>query len=336
VSLTYEERIAQQIATYAETVNMHDLPDIFHVWSHNYIRPALEDVFGTGSIDEAYALSYLDAKVEGTGRILSIGSGDGEVEIRVAKELLKHGVQDFVIVCSDVSPILVERNKAAAKREGLEQHFEPFVSDLNKIDILGGFNMIMANHALHHIVELEFLFDYCLERLTPDGIFVTCDMIGRNGHMRWPEAKVFVDLIWPMLSEKQKIHTQLQRFNETFIDHDCSLDGDDFEGVRAQDILPLLLQRFRPNKFVGCGGIVDLFVDRGFGHGFDHNDKDDLALVHLIAGLNEALLDAGVITPSWTMASFTKDNRGQKYYRTRTAEASVRARDPFWLRFHPA
>ncbi|WP_165222115.1 class I SAM-dependent methyltransferase [Affinirhizobium pseudoryzae] len=334
MNLTYDERIAQQIATYAETINMHDLPDVFHVWSDSYLRPALEEVFGTSSIDEAYAFGYLDAKVKGRGRILSIGSGDGEVEIRVAKALLKHGITDFTIVCSDVSPILIERNKAAVQRDGLEQYFEPVVSDLNKIDIPGRFDMIMANHSLHHIQELEYLFDYSFERLTENGVFITNDMIGRNGHMRWPEAKVFVDLIWPLLSDTQKIHTQLRRFNEKFIDHDCSLGGDDFEGIRAQDILPLILQRFMPHKFICSGGIIDLFVDRGFGHGFDRGNESDMALIHLIAGINDVLLDAGVITPTWTMASFTKNDRGQKYYRTRTAELAVRKADPSWLRYH--
>lgn len=334
MNISYEDRVAQQIAVYADTTNMHDLPAIFHVWSHNYIRPALEDVFGTGSIDEAYALGFIEANVQGHGKILSIGSGDGEVEIRVAKELLKKNISNFVITCSDISPILNERARKAVQREGLDGYFEIVDADLNNIDVSGMFNMIMANHSLHHIVALEKLFDFSYHRLTDDGVFITCDMIGRNGHMRWPEAKIFVDLFWPLLDEKQKINLQLKRFNNTFIDHDCSLGGNDFEGIRAQDILPLLMQRFYPLKFVGCGGIVDLFVDRGFGYGFDVANEKDIALINSIAGLNEALLDANVITPSWTMASFTKDKRPQKYYRSRSAESSIRLQAPLWVRFH--
>ena len=79
---TYQDRIRAQIAQYAETVNMHDLPEAFHIWSHKCIGSALNEVFGTYSIDEVYALAYIEARQReaGDGRILSIGCGDGGVE----------------------------------------------------------------------------------------------------------------------------------------------------------------------------------------------------------------------------------------------------------------
>ena len=52
----------------------------------------------------------------------------------------------------------------------------------------GQYQIVMANQALHHFVELEMLFDKVFQVLAVDGFFLTDDMIGRNGHMRWPEA----------------------------------------------------------------------------------------------------------------------------------------------------
>lgn len=332
MSMTYEERVREQIAQYAETINMHDLPDAFHIWSNEYIRPALEEVFDTGSIDEAYALAYFDAGSPDDAVFLSIGSGDGAVEIRVAKILLQRGIRNFKFVCTELSPILIERHREALKHENMENFFEIMQVDLNNNNVDRNFDVIMANHSLHHIIELESLFDFCKEKLLNNGVFIACDMIGRNGHQRWSEAKVIVDLLWPLLNDRQKYHVQLQRFNPTFIDHDCTQGGVDFEGIRAQDIMPLLLQRFHPFKFVGCGGIIDLFVDRGFGHGFNVKESQDLALVHMIAKLNDVLLDADIITPVWTMASFTKADRGCRIFRARTPEKAVRRHDPFWLK----
>ena len=56
----------------------------------------------------------------------------------------------------------------------------------------------------------------------------------------------------------------LAQFENTFINHDCSTVG--FEGIRAQDILPLLLDRFQFHRFAAWGGLLDIFVDRAFGH----------------------------------------------------------------------
>jgi SAM-dependent methyltransferase len=336
VELTYEQRIEAQIAQYAETVNMHDLPDIFHVWSHNYIGPPMAEVFGTPSIDEAYALAYIEAREgkPGLGKILSIGCGDGQVEIRVAKILIEKGHRDFLFVCADLSPILLGHLRTAVKNEGLENLFLPIEADLNRIKVEGSFDMIMANHALHHIEALEQLFDYSRIKLTERGIFATCDMIGRNGHRRWIECDVFIQSIWPMLSPKQQYHVQLKRHSETFVDHDCSREG--FEGIRAEDILPLLMKTFNPYKFVGAGGLIDVFVDRGYGHGFNPKDEKDLAMIHHIAGLNEILLDAGAIKPVWTMAYFTKDRRQERFYRNRSAANSLRNPniDPVWTKHY--
>ncbi len=62
--------------------------------------------------------------------------------------------------------------------------------DLNRIDtgISGQFDGVMASHSLHHLVELEHIFDWVKEVLRPGCVFAINDMIGRNGHMRWPET----------------------------------------------------------------------------------------------------------------------------------------------------
>ena len=121
-------------------------------------------------------------------RILSIGCGDGSVEVDLAQNLLKKGIRDFRIVGADLSPILLEHFRANISATSLSDHFNIVEADLNDIKIDGPFNVVMANHSLHHIVELETLFSYVHRELTDSGIFVTNDMIGRNGHMRWPEA----------------------------------------------------------------------------------------------------------------------------------------------------
>lgn len=322
----YSSRVSQQIEQYANTVNMHDLPQSFHLWSHNFILPALQSVYAVDSINDFFVNAVMESYSTCSKRILSIGCGDGLVEIGVAESLLNKGVRDFKIVATDLSPILLDRCRTELAARRLNSFFDVVECDLNNLGsvsaVAGPYDTIMANHSLHHIVELEKLFDFSLASLTPSGVFAANDMIGRNGHMRWPEAAAVVKAFWPLLSPIQRYHVQLQRLDDQFTDHDCSTEG--FEGIRAQDILPLLLERFHASKFVGVGGFVDTFVDRSFGHGFNPEDEHDRDLIMCIATLNDILLDAGTIKPTIMLAHFTKEKREERFYRTRSARNSVR------------
>ena len=329
---SYEEQVQQQIEQYRDTENMHELPPVFHVWSSGHVLPGLQGVFGVDNFNQFYAEALMAACPPGVAppTFLSLGCGDGAVEIGVARCLRERGLGAFRFVCYDLSDILLDRFRAALPSD-LASCFELVAGDLNAHVFATRFNAVMANHSLHHIVDLEGVYRTTFDCLADDGIFVTSDMIGRNGHMRWPEARVFVDFFWPFLTRRQRRNVLLRREENTFIDHDCSTEG--FEGVRAQEVLPLILrQGFHPWKFFGFGGMVDVFVDRCFGPGFDVADPDDAFLARRISFLNEVLLDAGLVKPTMMLGWFTKAARpGGAHYRNRTAAAAVRDADPAWL-----
>lgn len=185
----------------------------------------------------------------------------------------------------------------------------------------------MANHSLHHIEKLEHVFDWSHAHLSDRGTFATCDIIGRNGHMRWPEVEVVLQSLWTLLPEHHRTNRLRVGVEHRFINHDCS--GEGFEGVRAQDILPLLLERFYPARFLGFGGLIDIFVDRCFGHNFNRNNPSDVAFINAVAVIGDALLDSGAATPTMMQAHFTKAKTDPVYFRNRSAERSVR---PTWKR----
>jgi SAM-dependent methyltransferase len=319
--MDYESRVASQIAQYAETANMHELPEVFHFWSNNYLFPPLEALFSAKTIYEIYINACMSIPRNSLA-ILSIGCGDGSIEIEIARLLVMRGLTDFLITGVDLSPALLDRFKKRLEELQLLRYFLIVEADLNSGQVQGPFDVIMAHHSLHHIVELEKLFDFSYRELRDDGIFATCDVIGRNGHMRWPESRAVLELFWPLLKPKQRYHRQLGRLHETFVDHDCSTEG--FEGIRAQDILPLLLEKFHPLKFFGAGGFIDLMTDRGYGHGFDLNDPDDLRLIKCMADLNEIMLDSGQIKPTLMFGYFVKYPCDELSYRGRTAIKSIR------------
>lgn len=117
--MDYQERVAQQIQQYAETIDMHALPAIFHVWSGRYVGPGLQELFGAARICEVYLDAYRAARQSGrTTRILSVGCGDGAVEVEFAQELLASGQHDFRITGADLSPILLARARKMYQKQG--------------------------------------------------------------------------------------------------------------------------------------------------------------------------------------------------------------------------
>ena len=318
----------------AQSYDMRDPAPIYHTWSDAYCWPGIQEVFDVLDMNSFFVEAFIAGSQTHAGRrpaYLSLECGDGAVEIGIAKTLVERGITHFRFVACDRSETQLARFRAAIPAD-LTDHFELRTGELNPGEFAHEFNVIMANHSLHQMVALEEIVKAAYEALTSDGVFVTADMIGRNGHMRWPETRLFVDFFWPFLSHAQRRNVVLTRSEMRFLDHDCS--NENFEGIRSQDVLPLVLrQGFHPWKFFAFGGIADVFVGQFFGPNFDVANAADVFLIRRIGLLNQILLDLGAIKPTIMMAYFTKRPCEEIHYRNRTAQAAIRdsAADPAWL-----
>ena len=144
--------------------------------------------------------------------------------------------------------------------------------------------------------------------------------------MRWPEALEAVQEIWRDIPDRYKYNQHLKRFEEMYDDWDCSTES--LEGVRAQDILPLLIENFHFEVFLAFANVIDIFIDRAFGHNLDPGNPDDLAFVDRVACLDETLLDRGLITPTHLVAAMRlKPVETPKIFRHWTPEFCVRRPD---------
>lgn len=298
----YDQRLATETAIFAEQTEVHDLPAIFHYWSNRYLRPKLE-TFGFSNPDEFFA-RYLElAHAEAESRPLrfaSLGCGNCDTEVRVAGLLAGRGLRDFTIDCVDINRAMLDRGEALAADAGVSAHIRTVVGDFNDWHPEIRYAAIVANQSLHHVLNLEGLFAAIEHALDANGRFITSDMIGRNGHMRWPEALDIVQEFWAELPPQYRYNVQLKRHEETFDNWDCSKES--FEGIRAQDILPLLVERFDFELFIAFANVIDPFIGRSFGSHFDANKKAGRTFIDRVHERDETEILAGRVKPTHMLA----------------------------------
>ena len=308
----HARKIEQERIRFAKDLNVHDLPDIFHYWSNRYVLPLFQ-AFGTSGPDD-FIRKFLDqqcvAKVD--AQFVSIGSGNADTEIALARQLQASGHDRFTLVCTDINEAMLERGRQAAAQNGVSQRMRFERMDFNHWRPEQTYDAVVANQCLHHVVELEDLFESIKHALSSNGYFLASDMIGRNGHMRWPEALEIVERFWDELPANYKFNHQFQRQMDRFENFDCSSEG--FEGVLAQDILSLLVERFHFEAFIAYGNVIDPFVDRGFGHNFDAHSEVDRGIIDRIQGADQVALESGRIKPTHMAAAMTLDGAGAGRY----------------------
>lgn len=302
----YSARVASEVNRFAGNTFVHNLPSIFHYWSDTYVRPKLNAI-GFDSVTDLFTkpLAELCRRQPQTHlRFVSIGAGNCDFELDVAKELTAAGHTNFIIDCLDLNASMLERGAQAAAEAGHSAHIAPLQGDFNHWQPAHEYDAILAAQALHHVLNLEGLFAQIKASLKPHSLFITSDMIGRNGHERWPEALEAVQHFWHRLPPSYRYNWQLRRYEDAFQDWNCA--GDSFEGIRAQDILPLLIENFHFAKFAAFGNVIDPFVDRSFGPNLRAHRDADRAFIDEVHAFDERSFRDGALSPTHLFAVMTK------------------------------
>lgn len=325
---SYQQKLAREVENYRAVENVHDLPEIFHYWSNKYLVPKYQR-FGFSNPRDFFRLYIARACRQQSDqhvRCVSIGAGNCDAEVEVIEALRAAGISNFSLECLDVNPHMLNRGRNLAQQKQVSDNIQFTQADINSWQPGHRYQIIMANQSLHHFVELEVLFDKVYGALAPGGFFLSDDIVGRNGHMRWPEALELLTPLWKELPQKYKYNHQLKRVEAEYDNWDCSKES--FEGIRAQDILPLLIGKFQFELFIGFGNLVDVFIDRSFGHNFDPANQADLDFIDRVHFMDEEHIERGVIKPTHMTAAMTKDKIAEtRTYKHLTPEFCVRRPD---------
>ena len=321
----YASRLKQEITNFETVTNVHDLPAIFHYWAHKFLQPKCQtlDIPGVTELFVRYASAACQARSTQICHFASLGSGNCETEVAIVEQLRARNVTNFILECVDVNPHMLARGRELAAAKQLVHHIQLVESDIKGWCIDRGYAVIIANQSLHHFQELELLFEKTQQAIGDEGVFVISDVIGRNGHMRWPEALEVIHRLWMSMPDKYKYNHLLRRHERIYDNWDCSVGG--FEGIRAQDILPLLIKTFHFELFFAYGNISDIFIDRAFGHNFDVALEEDRNFIDNVGTLDDALIEGGAVKPTHIIAAMrSKPCAVTRVYRHLTPEFCVR------------
>lgn len=288
---------------YRDVPQVHDLPAICHYWSHTHLLPLLQEA-GCNGHEDFMLQHILRFRHKPLIRIVSIGSGNCEPDLRLVKALQAEGVGNLRYECVEFNGAMLARARREAELQGLGALMTFTQADLLHWQPAHQYEIVFACQCLHHIVELERVFAVIEQALSEDGLFLIDDIIGRNGHQRWPEALAMIEPLWATLDDKYKYHHLHGVTNHRFVNWDCSLTG--FEGIRAQDILPLLLERFHFESFLAFGNLIDVFIERPYGPNFDVDNPSDRAFIDKVHAMDQAALEAGRIKPTHLLAALCK------------------------------
>lgn len=304
---------------------LRNLPPIFHYWSKRHVVPKLAAV-GLGPLEDLFGDPIAERCRRDPGKLvkaLSLGAGNCDHESGLAASLMSRGLENFQIDCLDRSGEMLEHGRRTAERLGVAGRLGFVESDVDDWSPESSYDVCIALQSIHHFADLESLFAKVRRSLEPDGVFVVNDLIGRNGRILWPEALVYVEYIWQRMPQRYKYNNLRRRVEIEYENRDSSTTG--FEALRSQDILPLLIESFHFETFLAFGNIIDVFVDRAFGHNLSVERESDCAFIDRVALLDDRLIDEGIVKPTHMVARLRTQPVDQvSYYRHWSPEFCVR------------
>ncbi len=229
----YERLIEEEKAHYTQIELTEDLKEggihAHDAW-HYYWKPVQAAIAASEVADLATFLERRHGSLDRPISIISLGSGYCGHEIDLARRMRC----PYRLVCTDINETIFGAARAIAEREQLAMEFT--VADLNFPRLEpAAYDLVFAHASLHHVINLENLFDQIAAALSPRGVFHLVEVLGMNRKLIWDENEAFANSLLDCLHPDITAGIRLATAFET----------SGMEGIRQEDILPLIRTRFR-------------------------------------------------------------------------------------------
>lgn len=232
--------------------------------------------------------------------MLSLGAGACGIEHTFARR-----VRSARITCIDINDTLLEQARTRAQSDQLQMRFVR--GDLNKLELPpAACDLVFCHAALHHVIELEHLFEQVRRTLRPGGELVIVDVSTPNGYRMRPATRAIVNTLWQALPPRFRVnHTAYSepRLDLEVWEADTSTTG--MECIRSQDILPLLQTNFTARHFVPYYSLSRRFFDTMYGPNYELSNRLDRTVFEFIWELDQHYLGTGQLEPETFFGVYT-------------------------------
>lgn len=224
--------------------------------------------------------------------VLSIGSGDGDIERYCLATGLARRFEAF-----DASAGAVELARRLAGQHHVQDHVEYFTADLNAHRFAAGrYDAALASMSVHHIRDLEHLFSEVRRALKSGALFMMNEYVGPN-QFQWTDRQLeLADALLLRIPERYRVslqsgHVKVRNARQP-IDHMNAVDPT--EAVRSADIVSLLRTHFDLVERVDYGGtLLNLVLEEIAGN--FAGTPEDLAVLEPLFEAERDCLRRGVL-----------------------------------------
>ncbi len=292
IKKTDSKKIKEMWGSHEHTVERYGKG--FHWVESPVIMEAINrKISGDSSIDW---LSYVIAKYLSHKKSdyigLSLGCGTGILERQVQQKNLFKRIEAF-----DFADEVIRQAKESAHKEGLKISYH--VADLNKLKLKKNYyHFIFANSVLHHLKNLEFVYNQISQALVDGGIVFINEYVGPSQFQYTDKQTEIINNILDILPKQYKKrvtdHKSLKpHFYPASIDY--MNDHDPSEAVRSKEIIPLLKKKFDIIEHKDFGGSLLHMLMQDIVGNFNSKNEKDIVLLKLLIYIEEYLIKSKVI-----------------------------------------
>lgn len=230
---------------------------------------------------------------------LSLGCGDGTLERQALSMNICARFDAF-----DISGKSIGLAKTQAEEKGLSGLINYQVADLNTINLeCNKYDIVFCGMALHHVQNLEHLFEELKKGLKPNGRFILTEFVGPS-QFQWTDKQLgIIREILGLLPIRLKIDARSGTVKEYCVRPtvESMNELDPSEAIRSSDILPLVYKMWEVEERIDFGGTILHMLLDGIVANFDAAREEDVAILKLLEYFEDTLIKENVLPSDFTL-----------------------------------
>lgn len=238
-------------------------------------------------------------------KAVSVGCGRGTIEMGLAQAGFFHHCTGF-----DLAEDALVLARAEAVERGLAHRLDFLCLDLenDRFDT-DGVDLVIGHQSIHHVSNLEALFEQLDQIMRPGAILHLHEYIGPN-RFQWTDLQLEEANRWlKYIPSEYKITLsgeQVQEIQRPTIERMIEIDPS--EAVRSQDIVATTRARFDLIERIDLGGTLTMPALAGIAQNFDYTNETDMFWLEKLIKQEDILIKNNILQSNFAILTFQKIN----------------------------